>query len=244
MIPIISIGPLSIPAATLILLLGIWLGSLLMSKQAKSHGRSEEILDQIVWTALAVGVVGARLSYIARNPWAFQGQVLSIFSLNPALLDGGGGILIALAAGYYLISKNKLDILQFLDDLVPFLAAGTLAIYLANFAAGAGFGTNTNLPWGIELWGATRHPVQLYFSLAGLTVLVLVLTDFLKYRQAPGQYFTTFTILTSGYLTFLTSFQDPIGNLFYGFRPFQISCLIVYCLSVTFYPLFKYGKQP
>ena len=32
-------------------------------------------------------------------------------------------------------------------------------------------GTPTSLPWGIALFGATRHPTQIYLALQGLTLL-------------------------------------------------------------------------
>lgn len=243
MLPIINIGPLSLPASPLILLAGLWLGTLLMSRQAKSRGRPQDTLDQILWSSLAVGLVGARLSYIARNPWAFKGQVLSIFSLNPALLDLVGGTLIALAAGYYLISKNQLDVRKTLDDFVPLLAVLAPAIYLARFASGDGFGSVTDLPWGINLWGAIRHPVQLYYLLGGLTVVVLVLSNALKHIQIPGARFTLFLILSAGYLAILSAFQDPAGQVVGRFRLPQLGYWAIFTLSLLLYPSQKIGEN-
>ena len=37
--------------------------------------------------------------------------------------------------------------------------------------SGEAFGVPTDLPWGITLFGATRHPTQLYFALAALLSL-------------------------------------------------------------------------
>ena len=236
MLPILSIGPLSLPASPLILLLGIWAGTWLMSRRVNSLGRSPEMLDQILWTSLAAGLIGARLSFIIRNPWAFKGQVLSIFSLNPALLDLLGGTLIALAAVLYLVSKNQLDIRRTLDDFVPFLAVLAPALYLAAFASGDGFGSITDLPWGVNLWGAARHPVQLYYLIGGLAVLALVLTNALRRFQIPGSLFALFLILTTGYLTVLSSFQEPANQLILRLRPFQLGCWAVFTLAVIFYP--------
>jgi phosphatidylglycerol:prolipoprotein diacylglycerol transferase len=40
--------------------------------------------------------------------------------------------------------------------------------------SGEAFGVPTNLPWGVPLFGAVRHPTQLYFALAGLSSLLIL----------------------------------------------------------------------
>ncbi len=246
MFPIISIGPLSLPSASFIILLGIWLGSGMMTKQAKSHQRPQEILERILWTGFIAGILGARLSFIARNPWAFQSQILNVFSLNPALLDPLGGFLIGLAACYYLVSKHQLKVLRVLDDFVPFFAIFIMTIYLASFASGAGYGAITRLPWGIQIWGATRHPVQLYYLVAGGAVLIYPVFASLNEFHRPGHRFITFLILTTGYLTILSAFQDPAGRVILGFRGFQLSCWILFSISIILLQFFfrdKYNEQ-
>lgn len=236
MFPIISIGPISVPSSPFILLLGLWLGSALMAKQAKSHQRPQEILERILWTGLAAGIVGARLSFIARNPWAFQGQILNVFSLNPALLDPLGGFLIALAACYYLVSTHHLKVLKILDDFVPFFATFALAIYMASFATGAGYGAITRLPWGIHIWGAVRHPVQLYYLGVGVAVLVYTVISSPHKFNSVGHRFSTFLILTTVYLTLLSAFQDPAGRVILGLRSFQLACWVLFSISIILSP--------
>lgn len=239
MFPIINLGPLSVPAAPLILLLGFWLGSALAEKIAADRQRSPETIEKILWTALLAGIIGARLSFIARNPGAFQGQLLSVFSLNPELLDITGGILIALGASYYQITKQQLNVLEVLDDFVPFFAVIIPAIFLSQFAAGAGFGIFTDLPWGIDLWGGVRHPVQIYKAISGL--IVLALTCFVlptRISRRSGWVFLTFVMLTAGYLTFLTGFQEPEDFLIAGFRATQVFYWIVFSGSLLLYHKF------
>ena len=238
MLPVIDLGPLSLPVPPLVLLLGLWLASSLAEKQEEATGGDPSILSKVIWTAIIAGIIGARLSFIGRNLSAFQGQWTSIFSLSPALMDPVGAGLLALSAGYFISVRNHCANHSLLDKLVPFFALLAPAIYLSNFASGSGFGTITTLPWAIEIWGAQRHPVQLYYLFSSLVVLY-----YLVFRSRPadhpaGTRMLLFVISTSGYLTFFSAFQDTGTNLAAGFR---INQLIYWVIFSTF--VFIYNKQ-
>ena len=235
MIPVINLGPLSLPAPQLILIIGLWLGASLAERQVKKAGRKSEILFKIIWTAVLAGVLGARLSFVARNPSAFQGQWISIFSLNQSLLDPAGGLMIASVAGYFVALKYRQSSWALLDDLVPFLAVLAPALFLSNFASGSGYGTITDLPWGIDLWGGLRHPVQLYYMVASLVVLILAISRNRLKQQIAGAFMLSFIVLTSGYLTVFSAFQDPAGNLIAGFRVIQLIYWMLFTSSIFTY---------
>lgn len=222
MFPVIDVGPLSLPVPELILLLGLWLGSSLAERQSQKNGGNPVALFKIIWGFLLAGILGARLSFIARNLSAFQGQWISVLSLNPALLDPTGGAVISLIVGYYLAVKYKLANWSILDDLVPVIAVLLPSLYLSNFASGSGFGTITQLPWGINLWGETRHPVQIYYLISSLVVLYLVVFRSGSNQFQAGSTMLSLLLYTSGYLTIFSAFQDPAGNLLGGFRIFQL----------------------
>lgn len=235
MFPIISLGPLSLPAPPLILLIGIWLGSALAEKKITSRGRVPANFDRILWTGVAAGLIGARISFFARNPGAFQGQFLAIFSLNPALLDLSGGILIALAASYYQITRHQLRFLDVLDDFTPFFAVFAPALFLSHYAAGAGFGMLTALPWGVEIWGGSRHPVQLYYAAGSLAVLALTqITGSVPEADHPGSAFALFFCLTFGYLCFFSAYQDPAGLEVFGFRTYQVVYWVLFTAGLFY----------
>ncbi len=59
-----------------------------------------------------------------------------------------------------------------MDALAPIIITGLILISLADFLGGPGFGTATNLPWGINQFGIRRHPVQLYEIGVGLLALL------------------------------------------------------------------------
>ena len=180
MFPIISLGPLSLPAPAFILIIGYLAGSFLLDKKAKSFSIDSKIIDRALWIGTIFAFIGARLSYIAGFPAAFKGNLISIFSLNPALLDPVGGLLIGIGAVFLVISKQNTNYWAFLDSLTPLLGSLFPAYFLSRFASGNGYGVITDLPWGIHMWGAIRHPVQLYlaifslFPLNSITMFLLI----------------------------------------------------------------------
>ena len=96
MLPVIQIGPLSLQAPGLFLLISLWVGITLAEKNAKNYKLSADQLSNLILIALVSGVVGARIGYIARFPEAFASAPRNIVSLNPGLLDITGGIAAAM----------------------------------------------------------------------------------------------------------------------------------------------------
>jgi len=245
MFPTINLGPLSLPAPELILLMGFWLGSTFSERHAKQFNVDPLIIDKVLWITLLAGIIGARLSYVARSPFAFEGNLLAIISLNPDLLDPVGGMLISAVIGFLYLSKQHISVKSFLDSLSPFLGVMALALSLSNFASGSGFGTATVLPWGIELWGMIRHPVQIYYIIGGILTLFFLLRFFQAKNYQPGSIFTSFLSMTSGYRIFIGGFQDTRLVLFSGIRLNQVIAWAI--LSISLYILrnqiFPAGKE-
>ena len=238
MFPVINLGPLSIPAPGFILLLGFWLGSVLAERKSKRFRVNHNLVEKVLWVCLLSGLIGARLSYIARYTSAFQENLLSIFSLNPNLLDPVGGLLISAAVGFVYISHQRISLWAFLDSITPFFAVMALALSFSNFAAGTGFGTSTTLHWGISLWGELRHPVQIYYLIGGLVTLFVILAIKQTNNYQSGFTFLFFISLTSGFRLFFSAFQESASIIADGIRPLQLAYWIFLAIS-----LFLFNKQ-
>ena len=235
MFPILSIGPISLPLPPLLLILGFWLGITITDLKAKQSSIDPGFIDKLLWTSLISGLIGARLSFIARNPQAFQGNLVSIVSINPNLFDIAGGILIAFAVGFIIISNSKIPGWKILDLLSPLFIVLLISISLSRFASGDDFGTITSMPWGIFLWGENRHPVQLYYFIANLFVLMLTLKNFPKDVSTPGKTFLTFSIMTTSLYLFLSGFQETQVLIAFGLHLNKILFWLLLTLSLTIY---------
>jgi len=185
MFPIINIGPLAIQAGGLILLLSLWIGTWLTSKFAEQLQTNGGAIESAILISLVSGIIGARLGFMLQNPIVFVNKPLSVFSLTPSMLNINFGLLIGALAAFIFAQKKHLPLLPTLDTLSPLMLLLFAGIHLANLANGNEYGLATTLSWGITLWNAVRHPVQLY-ALILIAVLLVWLTLQTRGYQSTG----------------------------------------------------------
>lgn len=223
MLPVLQVGPLAIQTPGLILLIGIWIGSSLAERFAPRRGISAAALYNLIFIALAAGLLGGRIAYAFRFPEAFAQSPISLLSLNPGLFSLEDGILIGLLSAWVYSHRKGMKLWETLDALTPALAVMMVAVGLAHLASGAAFGQETSLPWGIELWGRTRHPSQVYETLAALLILALLWPDRKPVQGwQPGKYFLVFLCLSAFARLFLEAFRGDSALLPGGFRTAQM----------------------
>ncbi|MCX6082821.1 MAG: prolipoprotein diacylglyceryl transferase [Chloroflexi bacterium] len=221
MLPILQIGPLALPVPQFSILLAFWLGISLAEKQAPRHGISADGLYNLVFTGLVAGLIGARIGYVFQNLSAFIQSPLSLFSLNPGLLDVFSGIAIALLGMFIHGQRKKISFWHAVDALTPLLAVLAIGIAFAHIASGESFGSETNLPWGINLWGVKRHPSQFYELITAITIFSLI-TFSPKFNYKTGTTFLVFLALSATARLFLEAFQGDSLTILNGFRVPQI----------------------
>jgi phosphatidylglycerol:prolipoprotein diacylglycerol transferase len=174
MLPVIQIGPAAIQTSLLALVAAIWLGGMVAEREAKKRTLNGDVVWNLISIGAIVTLIAARLVYVVQNFSAYAGDPLQIFSPAPGTLAlGYGAIFGALAA--YAYTQRKKTLAPHASAGVPHarlldaMALGALvaiAIFsFGQFLSGDAYGTPTNLPWAIFLWGEPRHPVQLYDAL-------------------------------------------------------------------------------
>ncbi len=238
MLPILHIGPLAIQLPGLIYLLGLWIGMLWTERQAARRLMDANVLYNLVFYTLAAGVIGARLSFAAQNIAAFTASPLSLFSLNPGLFDPWGGLGTGLIVALIYGNRKQLNWWVTLDALVPLGAVFMAAIPLANLASGNGYGKPTDLPWGIDLWGAQRHPTQIYESTAAIVILIFFWrAEVFFSRLKAGEKFLSFVSISAFARILLEMFRGDSSFLPLGLRTNQVIAWLV--LAAALWGLYK-----
>lgn len=216
------------PRHMILLIVATWLGLTLAEKRTEQHNISKDDLNNITFYGMIAFVLGGRLTYILQNISAFAKSPLDIISINPDLFDAIGALAIAFIVVFAYAQRKQLPLWNIMDALTLFFAVIAIGLGLSHLAAGTAFGTPTELPWGINLWNATRHPTQLYDALA--SSLILILLWLFKPNPRPGILFLLFIALTALSQLIIQTFRADTTYIFNGLRQPQVLAWITLLL--------------
>jgi len=226
MYPILQIGPLAIQLPGLLLLVGLWIGTQIAERETARYKLDPGLISNMIFIALAAGIVGARLGYALKYIDLYLSEPLNLLGLNPNTLSIMEGIVLGLIAATIYAQRKGLSLLPTLDTLALGAAVFTIFVALAHLSSGDAFGAPTTVPWAIELWGADRHPSQIYELLFAVGV-TLVILQVRKIRSFSGFVFTLFVALTAISRLFLESFRGDSSIVFGSIRSAQLISFVV-----------------
>lgn len=119
------------------------------TRKAKVVGLNADAMTDVIFGATIIGVIGARLYYVAFN-WEYYSEDLTrIFDTRSGGLAIYGGIIFGFLAGWLLGKWKKVRFLPLADVASGgFLIAQSIGRW-GNFVNVEAFGANTTLPWGM-----------------------------------------------------------------------------------------------
>lgn len=208
------------PRHLILLMIAAWFGLTFAEKRAQRHGVNAEDLNNLVFYGMLGLVIGGRVAFVLENLPAFLKSPLGIFSINPDLFDVAGGCAAAAIVGAIYGQRRGLKFWSTLDALTPFFATLAVGLGLSHLAAGTSFGKETSQPIGIKLWNATRHPTQIYETVAALITLALILRP--RENPAAGLLFLSFAALTAFANVIIPTFRADAAPAFSGIKQAQI----------------------
>ena len=213
------------PRHLTLLLVALWLGLALAEKRAERYNVSKAALNNIVSYSLFGYILGGRFLYVLSNYSVFIQSPLNIFSLNLDLFDPVAALLVGVIVGFLYGSRQKLRLWPTLDALTPLFATLSIGFALSHLAAGTAFGSLTDLPWGIHLWNATRHPTQVYELLASIFIFGIIWLGRMDFRA--GTTFLLFAALTAGARLFIEAYRGDSTLILGTLRLAQVIAWIV-----------------
>ena len=130
--------------------IGYLLAILYAGKRGKEFGLNPDAMTDVIFGATIIGVIGARLYYVAFR-WDIYGQdLLSIFDTRSGGLAIYRGIIFGFLGGWLLGKWKKVRFLPLADTAAGgFLVAQAIGRW-GNFVNVEAFGSNTTLPWGMS----------------------------------------------------------------------------------------------
>ena len=181
----------------IILALGLLAGLYLCMKQSKRFGLTEDnVLDMILW-ATPLCIIGSRIYYVVFYLDLYRNADGSLdWGRMLAVWDGGiamyGTVIVGILVAFIYCKVKKIKFTAMLDLCVMGLLIGQSIGRWGNFMNREAFGTETTLPWRMQLWVSQNqtievHPTFLYESLWNLVGLLLVLFIVSRARRFDGE---------------------------------------------------------
>ena len=175
-------------------LLAVYVGEKLSEKNPSIP---KETVSDYALFALFIGILGARLYYVAFE-WDYYSQhVNEILSIRNGGLAIHGGIIAGILVAYIFCKSKNLSFWELLDMIAPGVVLGQGIGRWGNFANGEAHGGPTNLPWAIEVQGEMVHPTFLYESIWDIAIFAFLYFYLSKRRAFPGQLALLYVILYS-----------------------------------------------
>ncbi len=225
-----SIFGMDIRWYALLITLGMVLGFYIAYKRCSKYGIDPEYLYDIFLVAIPLGVICARLYYVAFN-WGYYSQNLILI---PQMWNGGlaihGGIIGGFIGIYIVCKKKKINILKLIDVVVPSLILAQAIGRWGNYFNMEAYGGQTDLPWAINvidpvLGSIYVHPTFFYESIWNLGVFFLLIYVFEKRKKAHGELACWYLILYSIGRFFIEGLRTD-SLMFFFLRMAQIVSIV------------------
>ncbi len=223
MFPLLPIGPLNLSSGGLLLLIGLFIGSTLFERRARARLGTQlaEQAPDVILPVLIGAAIGGRLIYgllnwdlYASNPGLFLGLRIAEMAWIGAL---PGGLLV----GWLWCRWKGFDGLRLADAAAFGLLPAQVIASLGLLLSGEAFGKPTSLPWGITLFGANRHPTQIYLALTALLGYGL-LVWLARHKPRAGILFVAYVGFQGLTMLLLEPLRGDSLLLPYGIRAAQV----------------------
>jgi len=247
---IFRIGPFVLHSYGVLLALSFVLGIALARHRAKNQGMDPNAVLDLSFVIVICAIVGSRFLYVVFHLDEFRGHWLDI--INPftsgqiglAGLTMLGGVVLSIVGVIVFTKMRGLSLLKMMDILSPSVALGIFLTRIGCFLNGCCFGKPSHLPWalvfppnspaGATFPGTPIHPTQLYSSLYGLIIFIILL-KIERYKNFDGLLFFSFLMLysTARFLVDFLRFYEKSMLLFNTITVNQGICILMFLVGST-----------
>ncbi|MFT4147466.1 MAG: prolipoprotein diacylglyceryl transferase [Micrococcaceae bacterium] len=243
-----SLGPFTIHAYALCILLGVAIAIWLTIKRWKAVGGTEdEVLDVALW-AVPAGIIGGRIYHVATSPDSYFTPGKDPWEAVK-IWHGGLGIWGAISLGtivvYAACKHYKINFINLLDAAAPGLLIAQGIGRWGNWFNQELFGTPTTLPWGLKIdptnpnfpagtpANTLFHPTFLYESLWNIAGAFFLLWLDKKFNMTGGKLFCAYIITYSIGRALIEPIRTDPSDYIMGIRLNVIISVIASIIAAT-----------
>ena len=239
---LLKIGSFTLYSYGLMVALGFLAGifsALVLAGKAKIS--QERILD-LAFIVLISAIVGARVFYVLEFWRDYTTNPLAVFFIWEGGLVFFGGLLFGIGAIILYAWYAKISFWKLIDVCVPGTMLGYAFGRIGCFLRGCCYGSETDLPWAVRFPDACglRHPTQIYASLTGLLIFLILLLVFNR-KKFDGQVFAVGLVLY-GIYRFLIEFIRVNPRYLFGLSEAQLGSVVIFFVGGITYLILSRKK--
>lgn len=233
-----SIGPFVVHTYGLFVGAGFFIGLMTTVILGKSEGINPQQVMDMGFIIILSSIIGSRVMYVIMNISYYSHMPLDIIKIWKGGLVFSGGIICVILVMLWYVKRHHLSLLKVCDLWAPAVAIGQAIGRIGCFMAGCCYGKPTDVKWGVVFThphslappNILLHPTQIYSSISGILVFLIVLFLHSK-KKFEGQVFLWFLILHSTARLAIERFRgDERGMLFssnMSTTQFVTTCILV-----------------
>ncbi|MGK5684530.1 prolipoprotein diacylglyceryl transferase [Actinoplanes sp. URMC 104] len=249
---------LPVRAYAICIVLGIVASCLIMEYRLRSRGVARwASLDIAVW-AVPFGIVGARLYHLATSPQDYfgsGGDPIRAFYIWEGGLGIWGAVLGGAVGAWLGARQLGLPLGVVADALAPGLPVGQAIGRLGNWFNNELYGSQTSLPWGLEVHDMDRsnpghatvidgqavtlpgayHPTFLYELLWDLGVALLVYLADRRFKFGRGRAFALYVMAYTVGRAWIEMLRVDEANHLFGIRLNVFTSIVVFLGALIYF---------
>ena len=250
---IFTIFGIDIQWYSILILIGIVIGLILLEKEAKKFKYPKDLIFNICFWAIIMGIIGARLYYIIFNFSYYSNNLLEIFAIWNGGLAIHGGIIAGVLTVLFFAKKYHLNFLKLLDMAAPSLILAQAIGRWGNFFNGEAHGIATTytelknllIPEfvidGMNIGGVYYLPTFYFESLwCLLGFIILLIIRRLKYIKVGAT--TCIYLMWYSLGRFFIEAWRTDSLMIGGFKIAQIISIILF-ITIKFYKILNKMKK-
>lgn len=251
---LIQIGDIQIRWYSMLILVACFMVLYLSQNEAQRFGIKREFIFNMLFWALIVGIIGARLYYVLFNLNIYLKDPMEILKVWHGGLAIHGGLIAGVLTIFFYCKKHKVRTIRMLDFLVVPLLLGQAIGRWGNFFNQEAHGAATTVSHlqamfipdfiikGMTIDGVVYTPTFLYESIVCLIAfLILLLIRRRKYTKVGT--LTASYLIIYGILRFFIEISRTDALMIAGFKIAQIMSVVMIIVGLGIIMLItKRGK--
>ena len=228
--PEIQLGPLELKTFGLMFALGFLAAGAVIARRFEELGKPVDWAYEMTFAALAGGIVGARVYYLAQNWSAVSDDLLGNIFSGSGLVWYGGAIGGALAVFAWAWWRGFLSLVLLDVAAVPLALGYAIGRIGCQLSGDGDYGRASDLPWAMSYPDGTVptddevHPTPVYETLA-MGLVAWLLWQW-RDRFRPGILFAIYLVL-AGLERFLVEFVRRNEETVAGLTTPQVESLVL-----------------